>query len=83
MKKALILICAVTAGAAIAKDTYVKPHVTKDGTFVDGHYKSGPNSTKIDNYSSNGNTNPYTGEKGTKDPYAPPKPSNGDSSRRW
>jgi len=31
-----------------------------------GHYRSSPNSTQRDNYSTYGNTNPYTGQRGTK-----------------
>lgn len=51
--------------------TYVKPHITKNGTLVEGHYRSDANSTKTDNYSSQGNVNPYTGKSGTVDPYKP------------
>jgi hypothetical protein len=30
--------------------------------------RSSPNSTTLDNYSTKGNVNPYTGQPGTKDP---------------
>lgn len=33
---------------------------------MQGHYRSSPNSTKSDNYSTKGNYNPYTGKPGTK-----------------
>lgn len=46
--------------------TRVKGHYTKKGTYVKSHYRSSKNSTKLDNYSTKGNTNPYTGKKGTK-----------------
>jgi hypothetical protein len=70
MKNALIcaLLLAVAA-PTIAKDTYTKPYIRKDGTYVSGHYKSAPDSTKLNNYSTKGNVNPYTGEDGTVDPY--------------
>jgi hypothetical protein len=53
---------------------YVKPHIRKDGTYVEGHYRSSPNKSKLDNYSTQENVNPYTGQKGYVDPYAAPKP---------
>lgn len=65
---------AVIIAPATAQDTQVKGHVRKDGTYVPPHYRTAPNSTKTDNYSSKPNTNPYNGKKGTVDPYAPPKP---------
>lgn len=52
----------------------VKGHVTKDGTYVPPHVRTSPNGTKLDNYSTKGNVNPYTGKEGTKDPFAPTPP---------
>lgn len=43
---------------------YVKPHVRSDGTFVQGHYRTNRNNTNRDNYSTQGNTNPWTGKAG-------------------
>lgn len=54
-------------------DTYVRGHTTKNGTYVEPHYRSGPNDSKFDNYSTQGNTNSYTGKQGTIDPYAMPE----------
>lgn len=48
---------------------YVSPTVRSDGTYVNGHARSAPNDTKLDNWSTKGNVNPYTGKAGTKDPY--------------
>jgi hypothetical protein len=45
---------------------YVSPHVTSNGTAVQGHYQTNPNSTQLDNYSTRGNVNPYTGAVGTR-----------------
>ena len=53
-----------------AKDTYVKGYTKKDGTYVPAHHRSSPNSSKSDNWSTKGNTNPYTGKAGAKDPYS-------------
>jgi hypothetical protein len=46
-------------------------YVTKSGAYVAPHYQTAPNGTKVDNWSSRPNVNPYTGKPGTKDPYAP------------
>ena len=61
---------ALLGSSAQARDVYVKPHVTKDGTYVEGHHRTSPNETKMDNYSTEGNYNPYTGEVGKRNPYA-------------
>jgi hypothetical protein len=71
--KLSVLVLTTLTGPAIAADLYVQPTVKKDGTYVEGHYRTGPNSTRTDNYSSKPNVNPYTGKSGTIDPYAPPK----------
>lgn len=47
-------------------DVYVRGYKRSDGTYVAPHYRSSPNSTTRDNYSSFGNTNPYTGKSGTR-----------------
>jgi hypothetical protein len=48
---------------------YVSGHVTRTGTYVQPHHATNPNSTKLDNWSTKGNMNPYTGQAGTKNPY--------------
>lgn len=57
------------ASTAIAQGVYVQPHTRSDGTYVQGHYRTAPNSTNYDNWSSKPNVNPHTGKQGTKDPY--------------
>ncbi len=73
MKKVLVfsLIALFTLGlfSNVDASTRVKGYVTKKGTFVAPSYRSSPNKTKIDNYSTKGNYNPYTGKKGTVNPY--------------
>jgi len=51
---------------------HVSGHVTRSGTYVAPSYRTAPNRTKMDNWSSKPNVNPYTGKEGTKDPYAVP-----------
>ena len=45
-------------------NVYVKGYYRSNGTYVDPHYRTSPNSTISDNYSTWGNSNPYTGQKG-------------------
>ena len=51
---------------------YVSGYVNSNGTYVDSYYRSAPNSTALDNYSTIGNVNPYTGSYGTKSLYTTP-----------
>ena len=63
---AILLICITTSAFA---DTYVRGHTRKDGTYVEPHYRSSPDNSKFNNYSSEGNLNPYSGKEGKVDPY--------------
>lgn len=45
---------------------YVKGYTKKNGTQVEGYFRTKRNSSKSDNFSSKGNRNPYTGKKGYK-----------------
>lgn len=63
-----ILVFAVLAGSVNAA-TRVKGYTTKRRSYVAPHYRSSPNRTKFDNYSTRGNINPYTGKKGTVNPF--------------
>lgn len=69
MKTSTLILTAVLAAPAMAQ-TYVPPHVNRDGTYTQGHYRSEPNSTRYDNYGAKdnayGNTNPYTGQRGSQ-----------------
>ena len=69
--KALIILAAslLIASPAIARTVSVKPHVTKRGVYVPPSYRTSPDNTKFNNYSSKPNSNPYSGKKGTVDPY--------------
>lgn len=45
--------------------SYYKPSSTK---YVMPYYRTSPNKTRLDNYSTKGNYNPFTGKKGTVNP---------------
>lgn len=61
----LILLGFISVSPLIADDVWVDSYTRSDGTVVDGHYRSSPNSTVTDNFSYYGNINPYTGKIGT------------------
>jgi len=51
-----------------SSDVWVNGYTRKDGTYVQGHWRSTPNGNPYDNYSYPGNTNPYTGKTATGNP---------------
>jgi len=55
-----------SAEAATRVRSYYKPST---GRYIMPHYRTSPNSTRWDNYSTKGNYNPYTGKKGYTSPY--------------
>ena len=65
---ALLLILGAIAYGASAHE-YVHGYMRSNGTYVQPHIRSSPNSTTLDNYSTQGNINPYTGREGTVNPY--------------
>lgn len=72
--KRLIIAAALLATPALAQGShYVQGYTRSDGTYVAGHYATNPNSTTQDNWTTKGNTNPYTGQPGTRNPNPPPR----------
>jgi hypothetical protein len=67
MKNIFVVIIVLFSTSAIADD-YVNGYTKSNGTYVQPHYRSGADSTNINNYSTKGNTNPYTGTQGTVEP---------------
>jgi hypothetical protein len=45
---------------------YQKGYPKKNGTYVQPHYKTTTNSANADNFSTTPNTNPYTGQTGSR-----------------
>ncbi len=69
--KLILLVLAGTAaliGSAQAQ-VYVDGYTRQDGTYVAPHYRSAPDGNVFNNYSTQGNINPYTGQMGTVNPY--------------
>lgn len=74
----LILAAMMMISATASADQIVKAHIKSDGTYVGPYVRSTPNKVQSDNYSTQGNRNPYTGKRGsqrdTTYDYKPPKP---------
>lgn len=66
MVRAMLFLTLVVSSLAFARATRVRSYTKKDGTLVQSHMRSAPNKTKVDNYSTKGNINPYTGKAGNK-----------------
>lgn len=66
LKTITLALCAtLTITSIAAADEYVRGYVKRDGTYVQPHYRSSPDSSYNNNYSTQGNTNPYTGQQGS------------------
>ncbi len=65
MKKISFLILVMTSGLVYA-DVRVNGYTRSDGTYVAPYTRSSPDSTRNNNYSTQGNVNPYTGQMGTQ-----------------
>ena len=72
---ALIAVMAVVLFVGQAFAGSVRGYYRSNGTYVQPHYRSNPNSTVRDNYGYRGNSNPYTGKTGTN--YYRSSPSSG------
>ena len=67
--KNLILVFTILASTTVFADQYVNGYMKNNGTYVQGHSRTSPNNTLLDNYSTQGNTNPYTGRSGNVNPW--------------
>jgi hypothetical protein len=76
-----IVLCAASASAQSSGSSYptygtgsnsgshsTGGYTTNQGTYVQPHQQTNPNSTQYDNYGTRGNVNPYTGQTGTRSP---------------
>ncbi len=62
----LAFTISTTLASPVAASTRVHGYVTKRGTYVHSYIRSDRNTSKLDNWSTKGNFNPYTGKKGYK-----------------
>ena len=73
--KLLFTLLALSIATSAFADTYVHGYTKQNGTYVEPHYRSSPDSSKFNNYSTEGNVNPYNGKEGHVDPYYTPPPT--------
>lgn len=82
--RTFLVVAAVVAGVSAAQaESYgyggygtgsntrghsVQGSFNNNGSYTQPHYRSNPNNTQLDNYSTRGNTNPFTGSSGTRSP---------------
>ncbi len=68
----LALVFTFVLSSASPVDAYsyrVRGYTRSNGTYVNSYYRTSPNYTRFDNYSTRGNYNPYTGRFGTRSPW--------------
>lgn len=70
----LAAILALGLAPAAHAQVYYQGHTNRNGTYVQPHYQTPPNNTTADNYSIQGNTNPYTGRPGYINPQQQRRP---------
>ena len=68
MQRVILLITINLFASPSFGASHVHGYIKKDGTYVAPHNRTSPNGTQRDNWSSKGNTNPYTGKEGTREP---------------
>jgi len=68
MNKTLLGVVLAVAVTSTAFAGNTKGYTRKNGTYVAPHHRTAPDKSKANNYGTKGNTNPYTGKKGTVDP---------------
>ena len=69
----LAVLVSLSASAQVAVDG----HTRRDGTYVAPHYRSSPDQSYNNNWSVRPNANPYSGERGTRQPTWDDRPPRG------
>ena len=62
----IIILLSLIVPMSAEADQYVNGYFRKNGTYVQPHYRSSPDNSIYNNYSYQGNLNPYTGGIGHK-----------------
>ena len=75
---AFLILTGVTPGLAqlYGADQNVHGYSRHDGTYVQPYHRTMPDHDPFNNYSTQGNINPYNGQMGTVNPYAQPHSDN-------
>ena len=64
-----LIVCFFVAAADTQARVRVHRYRKHNGTIVEPYYRTNPDHSKRNNWSSKGNVNPNTWKKGTVDPY--------------
>jgi hypothetical protein len=67
--KYCLIAALMTLAASSQAGTFVRGYFRQDGTYVSPHYRSDADGYRYNNWSSQGNTNPFTGRRGQGNPY--------------
>jgi hypothetical protein len=64
----ILLLCLICVNISFAqtnsRHVHISGHYRSNGTYVQPYFRTAPNSTNRDNFSTTGNVNPYTGKPG-------------------
>ncbi len=71
MQKLSMFVLALALASPAVAQVHVKGYVRSNGTYVAPYVRSSPDHSVLNNYSTIPNVNPYTGQAGTVNPYAP------------
>lgn len=68
MKRIFFVFAILLWASSALADEYVDGYVRADGGYVEPHFRSSPDGNPFNNYSTQGNVNPYTGQEGHRNP---------------
>lgn len=68
MRLTIIIITMVLISFSAFADVSVRGYTRQDGTYVQPYHRSNPDGNPNNNWSTKGNTNPYTGREGSQQP---------------
>ena len=71
MKRFTLVGVAAVLVSFTAVAEYVQGYTRRDGTYVQPHFRTDPDSNRLNNWSTQGNVNPHTGQAGTASTYPP------------
>lgn len=70
--KALLILAVLVSSQAFAYGIYTQGYTRSNGTVVQGYERTAPDTSRFNNFSAQGQINPYTGSRGTVNPYGSP-----------
>jgi hypothetical protein len=64
----IIILATLLTSTSVFADVFVNGYFKRNGIYVQPHFRSSPDISTFNNFSSWGNINPYTGKWGTSNP---------------